>query len=138
MNTSGFDYVYAVVNKYVSAHSEIGNIDISTTTEGSDYPKIVMTDIENSISSRTTGGMESISLIGVEINIYAKTKTVNGSIKTGRQITRYIAELVDRAISEYCGLRRVTSRYMENADPQIDRYIMRYNGYQHDQKGFFY
>lgn len=138
MNTNGFDRVYDTIKTVVLNNSEIGDVNISTTTEGSKYPKIVVSDIENSIASRTTGNMESISLIGIEINIYAKTKKVNGSIYTGRMQTRHLAKLVDAAVSDICGMSRITARSIDNADPQIDRYIMRYNGYQHDQRGFFY
>ena len=138
MNTNGFDKVYDTIKTVVLNNSEIGDVNISTTTEGSKYPKIVVSDIENSIASKTTGNMESISLIGIEINIYAKTKKVNGSIYTGRMQTRHLAKLVDVAVSDICGMSRITARAIDNADPQIDRYIMRYNGYQHDQRGFFY
>lgn len=138
MNTKGFDAVFDRLCSYIEENSIFNDTDISTTKEGDFYPKIVVSDIQNSVTSKTTGGIETHSLIGIELNIYAKAKKVDNKMYSGRSITRSLAETCDKVLGDLCGMTRVTARGMDNADPTIDRYIMRYNATQNDQRNFFY
>lgn len=138
MNTMGFDAAFEKLREYIHEKSSFGVVDVSKTKEGETYPKIVVSDIENSLIGKTSGGIETHSLIGMEINIYAKTKKVDGKVCSGRSITRALSLLVDDVLSDICGMERVTARSMDNADPSIDRFIMRYNATQNDQRNYFF
>ncbi len=56
MNTKGFDAVFDRLCSYIEENSIFNDTDISTTKEGDFYPKIVVSDIQNSVTSKTTVG----------------------------------------------------------------------------------
>lgn len=136
LNFNGFDTVVLALNEYMSEKHP--KVEVCTTAEGEHFPKIVVEDIETQSVNRTLGGMESYSLISVQVSIYAPQMTVGNTVYSGRNITRQLASEVEYVLGDLCGMNRTSSRPVQNADRNIDRYVMVYTALQNDKKNLFY
>lgn len=134
LNLKGFDKVLSVLNERLRKYDS--SIEVATTPEGTRFPLVVVTDIENQSVNRTYGGIESYSVLSIQVDIYARQKTFKNITYSGRNITRKIACEVDYILTE-CGLKRTSSRAVQNADRSIDRYVMTYTVLQNDNKNYF-
>lgn len=72
MNQEYFDIVFQGLKDHIKTHSEI-KAKVLDRPNTEIYPKIVVTEITNT-STLNLGRMESYSLLGYEIGIYAKTQ----------------------------------------------------------------
>lgn len=136
MNGHGFDTIYLRLKSHLNEHSEY-KPKVQTTEVGTIYPKVVVSEIENSLIGRTFS--DSISLLGIEIKIYAKPMNKGTITYAGRTIAREIRDHVDVVCGDIYGMRRVTCKPTPVIDGE-DMYCitMRYNVKQDDNRNRFY
>lgn len=138
INTSGYDNVYKALREHLETHSIYTPI-IKQTPTGEEYPLVVVEEIENSTIARTIYGFDSISLIGIEIEINAKEKTVGLKKVSGRTIATELKCLVDEVCTDMYGMKRVNVKPTPNVDNStMYRIVMRYNAKQNDRRSVFY
>lgn len=137
INKSGFDCVFESIQQHLTLHS-INSPVIKTTPTGDIYPLVVVDDADNPNVARTTDGIDSISLVGIEINIYAKEKTVGTKKMSGRSIAIELRGLIDEVCTDMYGMKRIMCKPTPNIDNAIYRITMRYNAKQNDNRSFFY
>lgn len=136
MNQNLFNSVYKELKNHLEKNSNY-NPTVKTIPTGETYPLVVVEEVENSISSRTSCGIQTTSLIGIEINIYTKAKPI-GTIKyANRTIAIELSNLVDEVLDKMYGMRRVTSKPTPNVDTTIYRKTMIYNRIQNDNRSRF-
>ncbi|MEG0552436.1 MAG: hypothetical protein RR533_02740 [Carnobacterium sp.] len=106
---------------------------------GSDYPIVVIESVENTTLQRLNGGLESISLIGIEINIYTKQMTVGTTTYMAVNVAKEIRNIVDEVCTDMFDMKRVLCKPTPNLDNgAIYRLTMRYNAKQNDNRSSFY
>ena len=93
---------------------------------GDDYPLITIEETSN-IDTNLLPFIERRSKIGIEINIYTKCLTVDGSMYDERQVANAIRSVIGTAIAEV-GLMRVNDVIEPNKDTTIYKQTMRFNG----------
>lgn len=128
INEHAFDIVYETLKEYLKNYSVYDPI-VKTTPSGSEYPLVVVEEVDNFIKDRTAYGNESTSMMCIEVNVYADKKTVsNTKSVAGRTIAREIRNHVETVLGDFFGMVRVSSRPTPNIDTTLYRYTMRYNG----------
>ena len=89
MNLAVYETLFQLFKQYVNAHSEIP-IKVLKKPNTQDFPKVVLTEITNIAASNSRYLMESYSVVGYEIDIYAKDLVVDGVSNDSMEVARYI------------------------------------------------
>lgn len=134
LNFTGFDKVVAILNDRLQQYDS--SIEVSTTAEGTHFPLVVVNDINSQSVNRTYGNIESYSMLSVQVDIYARQKRVGTKTLSGRMITHDIASKVDDILSSL-GMKRSSSRTIQNEDASISRFVMIYTVIQNDTRNYF-
>lgn len=137
MNLAVYETLFQLFKQYVNAHSEIP-IKVLKKPNTQDFPKVVLTEITNIAASNSRYLMESYSVVGYEIDIYAIDLVVDGVSNDSMEVARYIESLVADFMEHEIGLKRVMAQPSPNIDDTIYRITMRYNGNISDYRGHFF
>lgn len=135
LNFNGFERVYQTLVTELKKYDE--NIEVATTTEGTNLPLVVVEDIDYRSVNRTYGGIESYSSLSIQVNIYARQKRIKNVTLSGRKIVHDIACEVDDILTNKLGMNRTSSRSLSTMDESIYRYVMIYEVLQNDSKNYF-
>lgn len=136
MNQKYFDIVFQGLNDHIIMHSEI-KAKVIDRPNTEIYPKIVVSEITN-ISTLNLGRMESYSLLGYEIGIYAKNTTINGKAMDAMDIARYLQGVVTDYMDYDLHMKRAMADYKDNIDNSLYCIIMRYNAKGSDYRSRFF
>lgn len=136
MNQEYFDIVFQGLKDHIKTHSEI-KAKVLDRPNTEIYPKIVVTEITNT-STLNLGRMESYSLLGYEIGIYAKNATINGKAMDAMDIARYLQGVVADYMDYELHMKRAMSDYKDNVDNSLYCIIMRYNANGSDYRSRFF
>lgn len=98
------------------------------------YPLTIIEEIRNVANRSYNTCYDRISSIGYKIDVYAKTK---GAISK-QTIAREIAHKVDKYMTDYVGLSRISYNVEEiGTDKAIFHIIMTYSGNLHENRRKF-
>ena len=136
MNQEYFDIVFQGLKDHIKTHSEI-KAKVLDRPNTEIYPKIVVTEITNT-STLNLGRMESYSLLGYEIGIYAKNATINGKAMDAMDIARYLQSVVEDYMDYEIHMIRAMTAYKDNIDNSLYCIIMRYNANGSDYRSRFF
>ena len=102
-----------------------GNTVVSTSPTSPTYPLTVFDEIRNVANPSFNTMYERVSSVGYRADIYAKTK---GKI-TKQTIARELSQKIDKYLTDYVGLTRVSFNVSElENDASIYHIIMTYSG----------
>ncbi len=136
MNQKFFDIVFQGLKNHIAEHSEI-KAKVLDRPNTEIYPKIVVTEITNT-STINLGRMESYSLLGYEIGIYAKNATINGKAMDAMDIARYLQGVIADFMDYELHMKRAMADYKDNIDNSVYCIIMRYNTKGNDYRSRFF
>ena len=137
MNQNVFNASYVELKKRLEEIKEYNPI-VKTTPSGTLYPMVVVENVENSILSQSTCNRESTSLIGIEINIYAKSMSIGTTQLSNRTIAIELSNIVDNVLVKEFSMKRVTCKPTPNVDTTIYRITMIYNTKQNDNRSRYF
>lgn len=136
MNPIYFDIVFASLKKYVEKNSKI-KVKVLDRPNTEIYPKIVVSEITNT-SLINIDRMESYSLLGYEIGIFAKNATIDGTVMDAKDIARYLQGIVADFMDYEAHMKRAMADYKDAIDNSLYCIIMRYNTKGCDYRSRFF
>lgn len=132
MNLKLYEKVYTGLKQFILDNSELSP-HVLKKPSGDLFPKVVVEEISNT-SISNAGFMESVSLLGFEINIYAKDIGAMDSMEVARSLT----DLVSRYMDNQMKFKRIMAKPTPNVDDTIYRITMRYVTQASDYRGHFF
>lgn len=141
INTDKLSEIYDVLKDYLTRDDISYKPTISKKyvdiVNRENFPLVTIEEIDNTLSSASFGGNESVSNLAYEINVYAIDKKYNDEIISNINICRYLVQKIDYVLSECYHMRRIQVRPTPNIDITIYRITMRYEINLFDNRGKF-
>lgn len=137
LNSGGFEAVYHDLKEHLENNSEYCP-DVNTTLDGDIFPKVVIDEADNSLINKDRMNVDSVSLLSLKIDIYAKSKTVKTKKMAGRSIARELRNLCSEICEDKYHMRRMLCKPTPNVDTNIYRITMMYTKKQSDTRCHFY
>jgi hypothetical protein len=122
-----YEQIYNDIKEHFIAHSIYSpNIFKDVPSEYNIFPLAIIPRPESTFASENLHKGEQKFNITFEINIYVKTKEINGQTVPKNIVAKELRKLVDEIMFTKYGMNRITDRPIPNLDSDILRIFLRY------------
>lgn len=133
INRTMYERVFLDIKKYLSIESEFKPV-VTKQPKGNKFPKVIIELISNTNTAKDANGFYSHSLVGIEINVYAKpTKELSEM-----QVAEMIADECSFVCEDIYGMKRTLYSPTPNVDEDVYRLTLRYTAKQNDKRNIFF
>ena len=133
LNTKIYDEILSIVRELVSEYDlPVMVTDVEPASPS--YPLIIIKEITNNITGKTTENSQMTTILGYEFDIYALN---NGTVKSRRKICYELAEIVEKFMY-INNFTRISLATTPTVDKTLYRVTSRYTTHLFNNKNRLY